>query len=192
MKKAAGKKWLCRIMGIAAAVTVSYSAAPTAVLFAEEVQLVAEADTGVYTVDPDWVLTDSMSAEEKFVYKMSGSEKEEETSTITCSYIDTNYSVMEYEQLREMLTNNLLYGKVDAEISTSAGYTDAKDCLYVLTADDAEEDFREIYYYVVGDHRCFLVEVKEYRAEAEAKKAEGKDTPAEAGEKTAQKFTWNA
>lgn len=67
-----------------------------------------------------------------------------------------------------MLTNNAVYSNADAQISTSAAYTDAKDYLYMLTVEPSGVDYRDIYYYVVGDCRCFCVEVREYQAEADA------------------------
>ena len=101
----------------------------------------------------------------------------DETSTISCSFIDTNYTAMEYEQLRDMLTNNLIYSSPNAAISVSGTYTDAKDYLYVLVADDSAQNYREIYYYVVGDLECFVAEVKEYRDEATAAQENMEDTP---------------
>lgn len=175
-------------------------AAPMGLHAAEEngesiVVLTAEEDaqkqTGSYTVGDGWVKVEEDSTEETEVYRMSGSEALEETSTITLSYLDTNYSVLEYEQLRDMLTNNLMYSNVNAQISTSAIYTDAKDYLYILTADDSTLDYRELYYYVVGDQRCFSVAVREYRAEAEAQRAAKLETPEEAAQKIAREFTWN-
>lgn len=146
--------------------------------------------TGNYSVDSDWIKIQDKSDSEKEVYQKQANQEAEETSEIACSYIDTNYSVAEYEQLRDMLTNNLMYSDVNAQISTSAGYTDAKDYLYTLTADDSDKDYREIYYYVVGDHRCFCVTVREYREEAEQADSPD-DTPQAVGKKTAQQFTWN-
>ena len=146
--------------------------------------------TGSYSVNPDWVRIEQKSDTEKEVYRQETNQDAEETSEITCSYLDTNYSVAEYEQLRDMLTNNLMYSDVNAQISTSAGYTDAKDYLYTLTADDSDKDYRDIYYYVVGDYRCFCVTVREYREEA-AQAESADDTPQAIGKKTAQQFTWD-
>lgn len=151
----------------------------------------AGAQTGDYTVGAEWVLAEEAGDGEKWIYKKSGSEGLEDTSTLTCSYVDTNFSVLEYEQLRDMLTNNLVYSNVEAQVSTSALYTDAKDYLFILISDDAAQDFRSLYYYVVGDRRCFCVEVKEYRAEADSMRAAKQETPEEAGKKIAQTFTWN-
>lgn len=159
-----------------------------AVALAEE--NASTAMTGSYSVDSGWVKIEQKSDTEKDVYRQEASKDVEETSEITCSYLDTNYSVAEYEQLRDMLTNNLMYSDVNAQISTSAGYTDAKDYLYTLTADDSDKDYRDIYYYVVGDHRCFCVTVREYRKEA-AQAESSDDTPQAVGKKTAQEFTWD-
>lgn len=190
MKTAAG--WMLAL-GILFAAPMGLHAAEEngesiAVLTAEED---AQKQTGSYTVGDGWVKVEEDSTEETEVYRMSGSEALEETSTITLSYLDTNYSVLEYEQLRDMLTNNLMYSNVNAQISTSAIYTDAKDYLYILTADDSTLDYRELYYYVVGDQRCFSVAVREYRAEAEAQRAAKLETPEEAAQKIAREFTWN-
>lgn len=155
---------------------------------------VLEADeplTGTYTMESGWVLEDTEDESEQHVYKKEGLSDQTETSVITCSYLDTNYSVMEYEQLREMLTNNLLYSNVNAQISTSAAYTTDKDYLYILIADDSSKDYRSIYHYVVGDYRCFLVEVKEYRSEAEQARTEEQKTPQEVGQSVAEEFVWN-
>lgn len=147
--------------------------------------------TGTYTMESGWALDDAESTSEKSVYKQEALLDQTETSTITCSYIDTNYSVMEYELLRDMLTNNLFYSNVNAQISTSAVYTDNKDYLYILIADDSSQGYRNIYHYVVGDYRCFLVEVKEYRAEAEQAKSQEGKTPQEVGQTVAEEFVWN-
>lgn len=159
--------------------------------FSAEQETSPEARTGSYTVGEDWAADEYASTQETSVYKKDGRLGEENTSTITCSYIDTNYSVLEYEQLRDMLTNNLIYSNVNAQISASAVYTNAKDCLYILTADDASQDYLEVYYYVVGDYRCFCVTVKEYRAEAEEARAQEAATPQEAGKSIAEGFVWN-
>lgn len=148
--------------------------------------------TGTYTMESGWMLDDGASTSEKNVYKQEGLQDQAETSAITCSYIDTNYSVMEYEQLRDMLTNNLFYSNVNAQISTSAIYTNNKDYLYILIVDNSSQDYRNIYHYVVGDYRCFLVEVKEYRAEADQAKAQEQKTPQEIGQKVAEEFVWNS
>lgn len=158
--------------------------------FAEQTEEAAKR-TGSYTTADGWVVDDNASTEDNTVYKQEGYAGVDGTSTIACSYLDTNYSVLEYEQLRDMLTNNLLYSNVNAQISASAVYTDAKDYLYILLVDDAAQDFRNIYCYAVGDYRCFCVEVKEYRAEAEQLRAQGVKTPQEAGQGIAESFVWN-
>lgn len=164
------------------------------IVHAEEIVLIegdSENMTGSYDVPADWIKDSEESTDEENVYTFADYEDADATSTITCSYMDTNYSVMEYEQLRDMLTNNLIYSNVDAQISTSAVYTLAKDYLYILIVDDSARDYRDIYHYVVGDYRCFLVEVREYREEAELAKAQEQDTPQEVGQKIAEEFTWN-
>ena len=90
-----------------------------------------------------------------------------------------------------MLTNNAVYSNADAQISTSTAYTDAKDYLYMLTVEPSGVDYQDIYYYVVGDRRCFCVEVREYQAEADALEAAQKKTPSQTGQDIAMKFTWN-
>lgn len=147
--------------------------------------------TGTYTIESGWSVDDAASTPERTVYKQDGKVGQENTSTITCSYMDTNYSVLEYEQLRDMLTNNLLYSNVNAQLSSSAIYTDAKDYLYILIVDDAAAEYRDIYCYVVGDYRCFCAEVREYRAEADELRAQELKTPQEAGQKAAEGFVWN-
>lgn len=147
--------------------------------------------TGTYSMVSGWTLDDESTTSEKSVYKQDAYISQSETSTISCSYLDTNYSVMEYEQLRDMLTNNLFYSNVNAQISTSAVYTLDKDYLYILIVDDSSQAYRNIYHYVVGDYRCFCVEVKEYRAEADAAKAQNQKTPQEAGQTIAEEFVWN-
>ena len=156
-----------------------------------EDQTEAQELTGSWSVDSAWVQTKAEDEEERWTYKQSGAEAEEDTSTIVCSYLDTNYSVLEYEQLRDMLTNNAVYSNADAQISTSAAYTDAKDYLYMLTVEPSGVDYQDIYYYVVGDCRCFCVEVREYQAEADALEAAQKKTPSQTGQDIAMKFTWN-
>ena len=52
--------------------------------------------------------------------------------------------------------------------------------------------YREIYYYVVGDLKCFVTEVKEYREEAAAAQAESLDTPEAVGGEIARTFTWSS
>lgn len=148
--------------------------------------------TGTYSMPAGWSLDSGASTTEKNVYKQDAYLTQTETSSISCSYIDTNYSILEYEQLRDMLTNNILYSNVNAQISTSAVYTMAKDYLYILIVDDSSQAYRSIYHYVVGDYRCFCVEVKEYRAEADAAKAQMQMTPQEAGQKIAEEFVWNS
>ncbi len=156
-----------------------------------DTQETAAALTGTWTVESGWSVDSAASTQEQTVYKQDACIGAEATSTITCSYLDTNYSVYEYEQLRDMLTNNLLYSNVDAQISTSAVYTDAKDYLYIVLVDDTAQDFRCIYHYVVGDYRCFCVAVKEYRSEAEQLAAQELSTPREVGQAAAEKFMWN-
>lgn len=152
---------------------------------------VQEPQTGTYTACAGWSVDNGASTSEKTVYKQDAYAGTEGTSTISCSYLDTNYSVLEYEQLRDMLTNNLVYSNVNAQISASAVYTSAKDYLYILIVDDTSQDFRTVYCYVVGDYRCFCVEVKEYRAEAEQLRAQDQKTPQEAGQSIAESFVWN-
>ena len=154
-------------------------------------EAVSQPLTGTYTAAAGWSVDDNASSSEKTVYKQDGYVGTEGTSTISCSYLDTNYSVLEYEQLRDMLTNNLLYSNVNAQISASAIYTSAKDYLYILIVDDTSQDFRTVYCYVVGDYRCFCVEVKEYRGEAEQLRAQEQKTPQEAGQSIAESFVWN-
>lgn len=163
----------------------------TDVLVIGDGEAVQEPLTGSYSMESGWVADDAASTEEKTVYKQEAYAAEAETSTITCSYMDTNYSVLEYELLRDMLTNNLLYNNVNAKISTSAVYTKAKDYLYILIVDDSAQTYRSIYHYVVGDYRCFCVQVKEYRAEADQAKAQDQKTPQEVGQTVAEEFTWN-
>ena len=152
----------------------------------------AAAMTGTYTAPDGWSEDTDQSTQERTVYMIDGKVGEEGSSTISCSYMDTNYSVLEYEQLRDMLTNNLLYSNVNAQISTSAADTKARDYLYILIVDDSAEDYRDIYHYVVGDYRCFCVEVREYRAEAEQMAAAGQQTPQQAGQSVAEDFVWTA
>lgn len=147
--------------------------------------------TGTYSGASGWSVDTATSTGDATVYKSDVYSDTETTSTISCSYIDTSYSVIEYEQLRDMLSNSLLYENVNAQISTSAVYTDAKDYLYILLVDDSEQSYRDIYYYVVGDYRCFRVSVREYRAEAEELQNQGMSTPKDAGQSIAQTFTWN-
>ncbi|WP_283684667.1 hypothetical protein [Parablautia sp. Marseille-Q6255] len=147
--------------------------------------------TGTYTVASGWAVDDAAGTQEQTVYKQEGKTGQDQTSTITCSYMDTDFSVLEYEQLRDMLTNNLLYSNVNAQLSSSAIYTDAKDYLYILIVDDASAEYRDIYCYVVGDYRCFSVQIQEYRAEAEELRAQKKQTPQEVGQSVAEGFVWN-
>ena len=147
--------------------------------------------TGEWDIPDGWAEDSENSTEDSQIYKLTEMVGMTETSTITCSYMDTNYSVLEYEQLRDMLTNNLLYTNVNAQISTSAVYTKAKDCLYIVIVDDSSQVYRDIYHYVVGDYRCFSVEVREYRSEADQMKAAKLKTPQETGLQIAEEFTWN-
>lgn len=148
--------------------------------------------TGTYSVAEGWSVDSAASTAEKTVYKQDAYVGVENTSTISCSYMDTNYSVLEYEQLRDMLTNNLLYSNVNAQISTSAIYTQTKDYLYIVIVDDSALEYKDVYHYVVGDYRCFCVEVREYRSEADQAVADGVKTPHEVGQATAEEFTWDA
>ncbi len=147
---------------------------------------------GTYTMEEGWIEDEELSTDDVLVYRLESAAEDTdiETSTISCSYMDTNYSRQEYEQLRDMLTNNLLYSNVDAQITTSAVYTLAKDYLYIILVDDSLEDYRTIYHYVVGDYQCFCVEVKEYREEAEQAELLEEDTPQEIGQKVAEGFSW--
>ena len=158
---------------------------------AEYAMTEADPMTGIWEVPEGWTEDDRDTSEDVFVYKLTEMVGMTDTSSITCSYMDTNYSVLEYEQLRDMLTNNLLYANVDAQISTSAVYTKAKDCLYIVIVDDSAQSYRDIYHYVVGDYRCFSVEVREYRSEAEQMKASDLKTPQEVGQQIAEEFTWD-
>ncbi len=139
-----------------------------------------------YSVPEGWMANDALDADGAIVYRSD----DFADSTITCSYLDTNYSIQEYEQLRDMLTNNLLYEHVDAQISTSAVYTLSKDYLYIILVDDAADSYREIYNYVVGDYRCFLADVKESRADVDQGVPQDLMTPREAGQSIAESFTW--
>ncbi len=148
--------------------------------------------TGTFTVPEGWSRDDSASTEETSVYRADDAAGLGETSTISCSYLDTNYSVLEYEQLRDMLTNSLRYSNVDAQISTSAVYTLSKDYLYIVLVDDSAVSYRDIYHYVVGNYRCFCVQVREYREEAQQDEDLEKQTPQQAGQAMAESFSWIA
>lgn len=154
-------------------------------------QTEASQKTGTYTLASGWSVDNAASTQERTVYKQDAKADQENTSTITFSYLDTSFSVLEYEQLRDMLTNNLLYSNVNAQLSSSAVYTDAKDYLYILIVDDASAEYRDIYCYVVGDYRCFCVEVREYRSEADELRAQKIQTPQEVGQEAAEGFVWN-
>ncbi len=157
----------------------------------EQEEEAAEPDavlTGTYTVPEGWIADESAGSEEIVVYRAEDAGE----STISCSYLDTNYSVSEYEQLRDMLTNSLRYSNVDAQISTSAVYTLNKDYLYIVLVDDSASGYRDIYHYVVGNYRCFCVQVKEYRDEAQEAEAREKKTPQQAGQAMAESFVWTA
>ncbi|MCC8066689.1 MAG: hypothetical protein LIO94_06270 [Clostridiales bacterium] len=147
-------------------------------------------ENGSYTMEDGWYEDSMLSTGEVTVYRQDACADAAETSTISCSYLDTNYSRTEYEQLRDMLTNNLVYGNVNAQITTSAVYTLSMDYLYIILVDDSSNDYRDIYYYVVGDYQCFCVQVKEYRSEAEQASAQDLQTPQEAGQKVAESFVW--
>ena len=172
------------LIGIAAVAVCAVSA------FGSEHVLGASMTDGTYTVGENWSEDTDLSTETEKVYKKAEMLESDETSTISCSFIDTNYTAMDYEQLRDMLTNNLIYSSPNASISVSATYTDAKDYLYVLVADDSAQNYREIYYYVVGDMECFVAEVKEYREEAQAASENAEDTPEAVGAEIAKTFVW--
>lgn len=172
------------MMGLLAA------ASPSASVNAEEETSAQMIVTGTYQVPEGWSEDIAETSDTQNVYKQSEYLDQEDTSVITCSYLATNYSVQEYEQLRDMLTNDMVYDKVNAKISSTCTYTDSKDNLFILTADDASKDYRDIVCYVVGDQECFVVEVKEYRAEAESARADKKKTPEEAAKEIASKFSW--
>lgn len=157
----------------------------------ETMQTETSQKTGTYTLASGWSVDDKASTQERTVYKQDAKMDQENTSTITTSYLDTSFSVLEYEQLRDMLTNNLLYSNVNAQLSSSAVYTDAKDYLYILIVDDAFVQYRDVYCYVVGDYRCFCVEVREYRSEADELRAQKLQTPQEVGQEAAEGFVWN-
>ncbi|MCD7819430.1 MAG: hypothetical protein LUH07_10325 [Lachnospiraceae bacterium] len=150
-----------------------------------------EEDPGTYSMEDGWSEDYTQSTVDVKAFRQDTYADAAETSVIYCSYLDTNYSRQEYEQLREMLTNNLLYSNVNAQISTSAVYTLAKDYLYIILVDDSLQEYRDIYYYVVGDYECFCVQVKEYRAEAELAQSEDTETPQEIGQKVAEGFVWD-
>lgn len=164
---------------------------PVSVLQAEE-QAVSEGsgEQGQYPVPDGWSEDTSAETGTEKVYKYSEKLEEAGSSSITCSYMTTNYMTTEYEQLRDMLTNDIVYSRVNAQISTNASYTDNKDYLFILTADDASLDYREIFYYVVGDLKCFCAAVKECRCEADEARNAQKPTPEEAGKQIAAAFTW--
>lgn len=183
-----------RRIALAAAVLALCAASaghPVSVLQAEEQAVSADtASQGQYTVPDGWSEDTSAGQASGSVYRYSENVGVDGTSSITCQYMETNYMVSEYEQLRDMLTNDILYSRVNAEISTNAAYTDSRDYLYILTADDPSLAYREIFYYVVGDLKCFCVTVREYRSEAEDARAAQKLTPEEAGKQIASAFTW--
>ncbi|MCD8013599.1 MAG: hypothetical protein LUG99_10560 [Lachnospiraceae bacterium] len=147
-------------------------------------------DVGSYTMEEGWSLDETQSTDDVSVYVQDAYADEAQTSTISCSYLSTNYSRQDYEQLRDMLTNNLLYSNVNAQITTSAVYTLAMDYLYIILVDDSSEDYRDIYHYVVGDYECFCVQVREYRDEAAEAEAQELQTPQEAGQSVAEGFVW--
>ena len=163
---------------------------PVSFVSAEQETSVELSAIGTYQVPDGWSEVTSASSEITKVYRPTENLELDASSEITCSYMATNYSVMEYEQLRDMLTNDMVYGKVGAEISSTCTYTDKKDNLFILTADDESKEYREIVYYVAGEKECFCVEVKEYRAEAESTAAAKKKTPEEIGKEIAAKFSW--
>ena len=146
--------------------------------------------TGTYQVPEGWSEVETASSEMTKVYRKAEALEVDAASEITCSYMATNYSLQEYEQLRDMLTNDMVYSKVGAKISSTCTYTDKKDNLFILTVDDESKDYREIVYYVAGEKECFCVEVKEYRTEAESASAAKEKTPEETGKEIAVKFSW--
>ncbi|MCD7762112.1 MAG: hypothetical protein LUI14_02735 [Lachnospiraceae bacterium] len=160
---------------------------------AEEYETETEMLPGTYTMEEGWTENELLSSDGVTVYVQDAYADAEspETSLISCSFLDTNYSRQDYEQLRDMLTNKILYSNVSAQITTSAVYTLAMDYLYIILVDDSSAEYRTIYHYVVGDYQCFCVEVKEYRAEAEQAEAQEADTPQEIGQKIAEGFVWN-
>lgn len=197
MEKIVRKKWKIRTVRVMAYIMlaavlfgslekIGWTGSDLTVLAQEETE---EKQIGTYSVDSDWVKIEEKCEDEIEVYRKTGYEDLEETSEITCSYVDTNYAIIEYEQLRDMLTNNLMYSNVNAQISTNAGYTEEKDYLYTLIADDKDKPYKDIYYYVVGDYRCFCVSVREYRVE---KTEEQEKMPQEIGKKIAADFIWNS
>ncbi|MCD8073984.1 MAG: hypothetical protein LUF27_02925 [Lachnospiraceae bacterium] len=158
---------------------------------AEDEAMTEEEETpGTYTMAEGWCLDEELSTDDTEVYRLESTEEGQETSTISCSYMETNYSRQDYEQLREMLTNNLIYGNVNAQITTSAVYTLSMDYLYIVLVDDSSEDYCDIYHYVVGDYQCFCVQVREYRAEASLAEEQETDTPREVGQAVAEGFVW--
>ncbi len=160
---------------------------------AAEYETETELAPGTYTMEEGWMEDEELSSDDVTVYVQDtyADSDTSETSTISCSYLETNYSRQDYEQLRDMLTNNLLYNNVNAQITTSAVYTLAMDYLYIILVDDSSEDYRDIFHYVVGDYQCFCVEVKEYRDQADEAEAQEQDTPREIGQKVAEGFVWN-
>ncbi|MCD8336740.1 MAG: hypothetical protein LUD18_05585 [Lachnospiraceae bacterium] len=153
--------------------------------------LTEEETPGTYTMEEGWCLDEEQSTEAVEVYRQESAQEGQETSTISCSYMETNYSRQDYEQLRDMLTNNLIYDNVNAQITTSAVYTLSMDYLYIVLVDDSSEDYCDIYNYVVGDYQCFCVQVREYREEAKLAEAQEADTPREVGQTVAEGFVWD-
>ncbi len=187
----ADRKRIGIMTAIALMLCVTAVGSPVSVLQAEEqtVSQVSE-EPGQYTVPDGWSEDTSAETETGKIYRYSEKLEEEASSSVTCSYMTTNYMTTEYEQLRDMLTNDIVYSRVNAQISTNAAYTDNKDYLYILTADDASLDYREIFYYVVGDLKCFCAAVKEYRSEADEARSAQRSTPEEVGKQIAAGFTW--
>lgn len=197
IRKAITVGMICSLCMVFGSMTEAVYAEELIGVFEEEAEAYAMTEeaaamTGEWKVPDGWTEDSEDDSEDIHTYKLTEMVGMTETSTITCSYMDTNYSVLEYEQLRNMLTNNLLYANVNAQISTSAVYTKAKDCLYIVIVDDSSQVYRDIYHYVVGDYRCFSVEVREYRSEAEQMKAADLKTPQETGLQIAEEFTWDA
>ena len=142
-----------------------------------------------YSIPAGWQELPEAAAGGK-VYKQSASMQEPDSSQICCFQETTDYSLMEYEQLRGKLTDQVVYEDSSAVVSSTCTYTEAQDNLFVLTSDDAERPYRDIYYYIVRDYEYFCFHVREDRLEAEKAREQQIDTPEEAGRKMASQFTW--
>ena len=165
----------------------------TAEMEADASQTVETLTTGNWTIPEGWEEKSHVDAGfgEVCVLRASGLSAADVTSEITCSYQSTIFSLAEYEQLREMLTNDVVYQNRNASVSTSCLYTDVQDNLFQIIADDSSQTYRDIFYYVIGSGKYFSVRVKEYRDEAEAAKAQERKTPSEAARLIAAGFVWN-